>query len=136
MFGMWRLFLAMLLCCTLLLIIGMYFPPTHKYTKVFLKLIGGHYFAHFYVGALLPLCLSFFLRAYRWGLHGQAVFWLLILIAFAADEYAQSFSSLRKHDLADFGVSALGWGTALSIWCVWLIFYHYRRRKQLKVYKL
>lgn len=105
-----------LLLIMTILFICMYLPASHYYASLFVIMLGGHQYAHFFIGAMVPLCLGFLLRIYRYSRPWQGLFWLGSLMLFAADEIMQALSPLRHSQFADFGWSALGWGFACCIW--------------------
>ena len=105
----------------------MYLKETNEFGRLAVAKLGGDYNVHILVGCLLPLSIALLFQLETKQELMQKVYWLFFPLIFIADEYLQSFSTVRSSNLYDLLMSALGWVIGCSLWwLIWLL----RRGKQ------
>ena len=113
------LFISMMLLWT-----AKYFFAGNAYLMKFESWIGSDEPMHLSLGFFIPLCMAWLLRIYRMNLRLQAGFFALIALAFASDEYFQSWVPFRSSTWVDFQMSITGWGLAMLVWfCLWFLLF-------------
>ncbi len=80
------------------------------------QLFGTDKAMHLLLGFFLPLCVGWLLRIYRRNRLTQAGCFLLVGLAYAADEWFQSTQSYRSASLHDFQMSVTGLMLAMVVW--------------------
>jgi VanZ family protein len=80
------------------------------------QLFGTDKAMHLLLGFFLPLCVGWLLRIYRRRRLTQAGCFLLVAVAYAADECFQSTLSYRSASLDDFLMSVTGLLLAVAVW--------------------
>lgn len=80
------------------------------------QLFGTDKAMHLLLGFFLPLCVGWLLRIYRRRRLTQAGCFLLVGLAYAADEWFQSTLSYRSASLDDFLMSITGLVLAVAVW--------------------
>lgn len=80
------------------------------------QLFGTDKAMHLLLGFFLPLCVGWLMRLYRRGLLLQSVSFLLVALAYAADEWFQSTLSYRSASIDDFLMSITGLVLAVAVW--------------------